>query len=119
MRARSSAVSASARRNDLHGVAAEGERESFGDSFASEIVFSGPETAHEDENVNAGESGFDGGDEIFAAVADDGFEGDGNAEGVELLSEIERVGVLAEGGEHLGADGDDFTFHKKWLVISG
>ena len=48
----------------------------------------------------------------LAAVADDGFEGDGDADLVELLSEIEGVGVLAEGGEHLGADGDDFGFHK-------
>ena len=98
---------------DLRGVAAEGEREGFGGGFASEIVFSGPEAAHEDEHVSAGESGFDGGDEVVAAVADDGFEGDGNAERVELLSEIERVGVLTVGGEHLGADGDDFAFHKE------
>ena len=101
------------------GVAAEGERESFGDGFAGEIVFGGAEAAHEDENVNAAEGGVDGVDEILAAVADDGFEGDGNAELVEFFREIEGVGVLAEGGEHLGADGDDFTFHKKWLVISG
>ena len=31
---------------------------------------------------------------------------------VELFREVERVGVLAERGEHLGADGDDFGFHK-------
>ena len=54
----------------------------------------------------------DGVDEIFAAVADDGFEGDGDAELVELFREVEGVGVLAEGGEHLGADGDDFGFHR-------
>ncbi len=45
---------------DLCGVAAEGERESFGDGFAGEVVFSGAEAAHEDENVDAAESGADG-----------------------------------------------------------
>ena len=58
------------------------------------------------------ERGADGVDEVLSAVADDGFEGDGDADLVELLGEIEGVGVLAEGGEHLGADGDDFGFHK-------
>ena len=55
---------------------------------------------------------FDGADEILAAVADDGLEGDADAEAVELFREVEGVGVLAERGEHLGADGDDFGFHK-------
>jgi hypothetical protein len=36
---------------DLLGVAAQGERERFGDGFAGEVVFSGAEAAHEDENV--------------------------------------------------------------------
>ena len=35
-----------------------------------------------------------------------------DADLVELFGEVEGVGVLAEGGEHLGADGDDFGFHK-------
>ena len=39
---------------DLGGVAAEGEGERFGDGFAGEVVFSGAEAAHEDENVDAG-----------------------------------------------------------------
>ena len=46
--------------------------------------------------------------EVGEGVADDGLEGDGDAEGVELGGEEEGVGVLAEGGQHLGADGDDF-----------
>ncbi len=93
-------------------VAAELDGERFGDGFAGEVVFSGAQAAHEDENVDAGERGADGVDEILLAVADDGFEGDEDADLVELLSEVEGVGVLAEGGEHLGADGDDFGFHE-------
>ncbi len=97
---------------DLGGVAAQGERERFGDGLAGEVVFGGAEAAHDDDNVGAAEGGADGVDQILAAVADDGLEGDGDADLVELFSEIEGVGVLAEGGEHLGADGDDFGFHK-------
>ena len=63
-------------RGNLRGVAAERERERFGDGFAGEVVFSGAEAAHEDENVDAAERGADGADEILAAVADDGLEGD-------------------------------------------
>ena len=73
-------------------------RERFGDGFAGEVVFGGAEAAHEDEDVDAAEGGADGVDEVFAAVADDGFEGDGDADLVEFLSEIEGVGVLAARG---------------------
>ena len=104
---------------DLVGVAAQGERERFGDGFAGEVVFGGAEAAHEDDNVGAAEGGADGVDQVFAAVADDGLEGDGDAELVELFGEVEGVGVLAEGGEHLGADGDDFGFHKAAIREQG
>ncbi len=103
---------------DLLGVAAEGEGERFGNGFAGEVVFSGAEAAHEDEDIDAAEGGADGVDEVFAAVADDGFEGDGNADFVELFSEIEGVSVLADRGEHLGADGDDFGFHEDSVDLS-
>ena len=85
-------------RGDLRGVAAQRERERFGDGFAGEVVFRGAEAAHEDEDVGAAEGGADGVDEVLCAVADDGFEGDGDADLVELLSEVEGVGVLAEAG---------------------
>ena len=85
-------------RGDLRGVAAQGERERFSDGFAGEVVFRGAEAAHEDENVDAAEGGADGVDEVFAAVADDGLEGDGDADLVEFFGEIEGVGVLAVAG---------------------
>ena len=44
-------------------------------------------------------------------VADDGLEGDGNAEIVEALREIKGVGVLPEGCKHFGAGGDNFGDH--------
>ena len=60
----------------------------------------------------AGEGGANGIHEILAPVADDGLERDGDADLIELFSEVKGVGVLAVGGEHLGANGDDFGFHK-------
>ena len=109
--------------DDEVGVAAQLEGQRFADGFAGEVVFRGAEAAHDDQNVNAGEGGADGVDQVALAVTDDGFEGDGDAEGVEPLCQVEGVGVLTEGGEHLGADGDDFGFHRavisgQWLVIS-
>ncbi len=53
----------------------------------------------------------DSGGKIFRPVADDGLEGDGDADLVEFFSEIKGIGVLPVRGEHLGADGDDFGFH--------
>ena len=66
----------------------------------------------------AAERGANGVDQVFLPVAHDGFEGDGDADAVELFREVERVGVLAERGEHLGADGDDFGFHKGRFQLS-
>ena len=48
---------------------------------------------------------------MVEGVADDGLEGDGDAEVVELFGEEEGVGVLPVRGEHFGADGDDFSDH--------
>jgi len=71
---------------DLLGVAAQGEGKRFGDGFAGEVVFRGAEAAHDGDDVGAGEGGLDGGDDVFAAVADDGFEGDGDTDAVEFFS---------------------------------
>ena len=103
---------ASMQRGHLRSVAAQRERERLGHGLAGQIVFGGSQAAHQDENVDAAQRGANGADEILLPVAHDGLEGDGDADAVELFREVERVGVLAEGGEHLGADGDDFGFHK-------
>ena len=52
-----------------------------------------------------------GRDQLAKIVADDALEDDVNAEQVELLGEVERVGVHAVGREHLGAYRDDFGIH--------
>ena len=48
---------------------------------------------------------------MVEVVADDGLEGDLDAEVVEAGGEEEGVGVLPVGREHLGAGGDDFSDH--------
>jgi hypothetical protein len=93
------------------GVAVEGEVEDLGEALAGEVVFSGAEAAGEENDVGAAEGDADGAGEVAAVVADDGLEGDRDAEVVEAGGEVEGVGVLAMRGEHLGADGDDFGDH--------
>ena len=93
------------------GVASEVEAEGFGDGFAGEVVFGGAEAAAEDEDVGAEESVLRGRHEAAAVVADDAFEDYIDAEQVELLGEVERVGVHAVGSEQLGAHRDDFGVH--------
>ncbi len=107
---------AGVQRGHLCRVAAQRERKRFRRSFAGQVVFGRSQAAHEDQDVDAAQRRADGVDQILAPVADDGLECDGNAELVELLRDVERVGVLAKGGEHLGADGDDFAFHEKQLL---
>ena len=93
-------------------VALQGERERLGGGFAGQVVFGGAQAAHQDDDVGAAQRGSNGIHQILAAVADDGLEGNRDANLVELLGQVERVGVLPVRGEHLRADGDDFRFHK-------
>ena len=44
-------------------------------------------------------------------VADNAFENYVDAQQVELLGEVERVGVHAVGREHLGTHRNDFSIH--------
>ncbi len=52
-----------------------------------------------------------GGDEVAEIVADDAFENYVDAQQVELLGEVERIGVHAVGREHFGAHRNDFGVH--------
>src|SRR6202042_1291925 len=86
-----------------------------GGGFAGKIVFGGAEAAGEDDDVGAGDSDGGGAGEMREVVADDGLEGDLYAEVVEAVGEVEGVGVLTEGREHLGTDSDDFSDHVGWV----
>ncbi len=88
-------------------VADERKVEGLGDALAGEVVFGGAEAAGEDDDVGAVEGDVHGRAEVVAVVADDAFEGTGDAEVVETSGEVEGVGVLAMRREHLGANGDD------------
>jgi hypothetical protein len=89
-------------------VAVEFEVEGFGEAFAGEVVFGGAEAAGEKDDVGAVERDADGSGEVLLVVADDGLEGDGDAEIVEAGGEVEGVGVLTVRRQHLGAYGNDF-----------
>ena len=99
------------------GIAAEVQREGLGHGLAGEVVLGGAKTAHDRHNVSAAQGKADGVDEVLPAVADDGLEGHGDADFIELFGEIKRVGILAKRGEHFRTDSDDLGFHKgsSWL----
>ena len=92
-------------------VGVKADVECGGGGLAGEVVFGGAEAAGEDDDVGAGDGDEGGAGEMGEVVADDGLEGDLDAEVVEALGEVEGVGVLAEGREHLGASCDDFSDH--------
>ena len=92
-------------------VGMETDAECGSDGFAGEVVFGGAEAAGEDDDVGAGDGDAGGRGEVGKVVADDGLEGDLNAEIVEALGEEEGVRVLAEWREHLGAGSNDFSDH--------
>jgi len=94
------------------GVAVEGATEGFGDGFAGEVVLGGAEAAGEEDDVGAGQGDAHGAGEVVEIVAHDCFEGDGDADLVEGLGEIEGIGVLPEGGEHLRSGGDYLCDHE-------
>jgi hypothetical protein len=48
---------------------------------------------------------------VAQTIADDAFENYVNAQQVELLGEVERIGVHAEGREHLGTHRNDLGIH--------
>ena len=92
-------------------VRMEGDAQRSGGGFAGEVVVGGAEASREDDDVGARDGDACGAGEVGEIVADDGFEGDLDAEIVERGGEVEGVGVLAEGREHLGAGCDDFSDH--------
>ena len=93
------------------GIGMDLDAERGGCGLAGEVVFGGPEAAGEEDDVGARDGDAGGSGEVSEVVADDGLEGDLDAEVVEAGGEEEGVGVLAEGGEHLGAGSDDFSDH--------
>ena len=90
------------------------DAERGGDGLSGEVVFGGAEAAGEDDDVGARDGDDGGAGEVGEVIADDGLEDDLDAEVVEAFSEVEGVGVLAEGREHLGASGDNFSDHVWW-----
>ena len=54
---------------------------------------------------------------MIEGIADDGLEGDDDAQFVELAGEEEGIGVLTERSEHLRADRNDFSDHLASLAL--
>ncbi len=80
-------LEAGLQRGEYSGVGLQLEAERGGDALAGEVVFGGAETAGEQHDVGAVQRDADGVGEVLAVVADDGLEGDGDAEVVEAGGE--------------------------------
>ena len=96
--------------NDL-GIAAERQSQSFRHRFAREVVLGGAQAAGENNDVGAPHSQLGRSDEALAVIADDRLEAHLDSQVVELLGEVERVGVLPVGSEQLRPHGDDLGIH--------
>ena len=83
----------------------------FGHGFARKVIFGGTESADEDDDVGTPHGQFRRGGEIVTVVADDAFEAHFDSQLVQFVGEIERVGVLPVGREHLRAHGNGFGVH--------
>ncbi len=96
-------------------VAAQTYSERGRDRFPRQVIFGRTKPAGEDNDVGARDSGFRCVGQMLEVVADDGFEGDLHAQLIEPRREIERIGVLPEGGQHLRTGGDDICDHTSCL----
>ena len=99
------------KRGDDIGIAAQGKIQSLGDRFASEIVFGRAESAHENDQLSALQGDAGDGDQVFEPVSNHRFVANFDAKLVQFFREIKRVGILTEGSEQFGADGDDLCGH--------
>src|SRR5579883_15298 len=93
------------------GVMAQSDAEGFGDGLAGQVIFSGPESSHKDDDVGALQGVPGHRDQALAAVSDNGLEHDFHAQLIQALGEKQGIGVLAEGSKQLRADGDDLRVH--------
>ena len=92
-------------------VALETCTERLSDGFAGEVIFGGSKPSHEDCEVGAREGDARSGDKLIVIIPDNIFEMDLNAKLVQPISKQEGICVLSEGGEQLGANGDDLGVH--------
>src|SRR5580765_3037159 len=82
-------------------VAMKGDTERFGDRLTRQVVFRGTEPTAEYQDVRTKESVLSGRDQVTKIISDNALEDYVDAEQIELLGQIKRVGIDAMGSEHL------------------
>ena len=87
------------------------QAERGGDALAGEVVLGRPQASRQHDDVRTVQRDADGVRKALAVVADDGLEGDRDAELVQAGGKGERVGVLTVGCQHLRTYGDDLSNH--------
>ena len=94
------------------GVEGQFAAERLGHGIAGDVVLGGSEAAGENQDGGAAHGVAHLRGQAVAVVADDALGDHFDAELVQLIGEVERVGVEAIGSEHLAADRDDFGVHQ-------
>src|SRR5579863_9271080 len=82
-------------------VATQWNPQSLGHRLAGKVIFGRPQTAAENYDLRAKERMLRGFNQAFAIVANNAFEDYFNTQLIDLLGEIERVRVHAEGCQQL------------------
>ena len=85
--------------------------ERLGHRFARQVIFSGAEPAGKNNDVRPPHGKFRGRSQSFEVVAHNALEAHFNAQVIQFFGEVERVSVLAVGGQQLRPHGDDLGVH--------
>ena len=89
------------------GIAMDGAPQSGSDTFAGQVILGWTQAAAEDDDLGASERDPRRRREVLVVVADHRLERHIDAEFIEFFGEVKVIGVLEEGREQLGADGND------------
>ena len=78
-----------------------------GHRLARHVVFGGAEAAGQDHDAGMAQRGLDGVGQQRAIVADDQLPPHFDAQRVQLIGDVQRIGVDALRGQHLRPNSDD------------
>ena len=92
-------------------IPAQAHPEGLGNGLPGEIVFGRPKTTAENYDIGAEQRMLRGSNQPPQVVSHDALENDVNSQLVELIREIQGIGIHAVGSQHLGTHRDDFGVH--------
>src|SRR4029077_20598858 len=92
-------------------VAMEFQLQCLSHSFTREVILDGTQTAHENHDIRPRQRCACAPSKVLAAISNNGLEDHFHPELIEFFGEIQRVRILAERRQQVGADSNDFGIH--------